>query len=478
MDAYRPEDIAACVGGELLNGSQGPVTGVSIDSRRTQPGDLFVAITTQTNDGHQYLPAAFACGAKAALVSRRQAQIHLRDWDIFTLIAVDDPVAALQCWAQAHRRRFSVPVIAITGSNGKTTTKEFVAAALSHLGPILRTEGTLNNHLGVPVTLLGLTAEHRAAVVEMGMNHAGEIRVLGQMAEPTMGIIMNTGQAHLEFFPSLDALVNAKWELAATMVGERLLVLNCDDAGLRARGAHYDGPIRWFGLETSCEWHPTEIEQSGDGRWRFRVRDAVVDLQVPGRHMVGNALAALAAADALRVPLAEAARRISATSSSERRMRSLWLGGILVLDDAYNANPSSMEAALHTLMTLQPEDGGRRIAVLGGMRELGGMSVALHRHVGRIAAQLVVVAVGELAADIAAGARDVEGATVIEFETHEEASAWLAEHLRPGDVVLVKGSRSERMERVIDALRERLEQPAAGQGRPENEGERARVEMA
>mgnify|MGYP000157573520 CR=1 FL=1 len=226
MKAIHPEEIARIVGGELHGGSQGPITGVSIDSRTTERGDLFVAITTQVNDGHRFVPAAFANGARAAFVSRTKAREHLRDWDIFTLIVVDDPVRALQTWASEHRRRFAIPVIAVTGSNGKTTAKEFIAAALASLGPVLKTEGNLNNHLGVPMTLLRLTDTHRAAVVEMGMNHSGEIRLLGQIAEPTLGVITNAGQAHLEFFPTLDALVDAKWELAETIGGNGTMVLN------------------------------------------------------------------------------------------------------------------------------------------------------------------------------------------------------------------------------------------------------------
>jgi len=464
VDAYEPEEIAALTGGEVLNGSSGPVTGVAIDSRHTGKGDLFVAVTTQTNDGHRFVPAAFAKGARAALVSRKQAAEHLRDWDIFTLIAVDDPVQALQAWSRAHRRKFAIPVVAVTGSNGKTTTKEFAAEALASLGPILRTQGTLNNHLGVPLTLLEIDKTHRAAVVELGMNHAGEIRMLGRLAEADIGVITNAGQAHLEFFPSLDALIDAKWELAETLLGRRLLVLNHDDDGLLVRGKRYAGPVRWFGVESECEWRPSEMEQGPEGCWRFRVRDVEVNLKIPGRHMMHNALAALATADALDVPLAVAVEGISHTEPQERRMRSLWLNDVLVLDDAYNANPSSMRAALHTLMALRPRQDGRRVAVLGGMRELGERSAELHREVGRFASTLgaFVLTVGDLGASIADGAQEAGSQDVFQTRTHDEASAWLAENLRTGDVVLVKGSRSERMELVIEALQRQLCEAVSG----------------
>jgi len=456
--AYEPQDIARIVSGEVRNGSSGPVTGVCIDSRRAAKGDLFVAVTTQTNDGHRYVPAAFANGARAAFVSRKQAEAHLRDWDIFTVITVDDPVAALQRWAQAYRRRFSIPVVAVTGSNGKTTTKDFIAAALGNLGPVLKTEGTLNNHLGVPLTLLDITEEHRAAVVELGMNHAGEIRMLGQITEAQMGVITNAGQAHLEFFPSLDALIDAKWELADTLVDGKTLVLNRDDSGLLVRGQRYGHAVRWFGVESECEWHPVETRQGADGCWRFRVRGVRVNLRIPGRHMIDNALAALAVADALGVPLALAAEGIGTTEPAERRMRSLWLNGILMLDDTYNANPSSMRAALTTLMALAPGGDGRRIAVLGGMHELGKQSEELHREVGAFAAAqgVFVLTVGERGRAIAEEARLVDSSSVVQMSAHEEASAWLRENLREGDVVLVKGSRGERMERVIEALTARL----------------------
>lgn len=458
VNTYEPHEIARIVGGELRNGSSGAVTGVSIDSRRTNKGDLFVAVTTQTNDGHRYVPAAFASGAKAAFVSREQAEAHLRDWDIFTLIAVDDPVAALQRWSQAHRRAFAIPVVAVTGSNGKTTTKDLIAAALGSLGPVLKTEGTLNNHLGVPLTLLGITGEHRAAVVELGMNHAGEIRLLGRLTEAQIGVITNAGQAHLEFFPSLDALIDVKWELAETLIGERLLILNRDDPGLLVRGETYESPVSWFGMESECEWRPMEAEQADDGCWSFSVRGVRVELRIPGRHMISNALAALAVANALGVPLDTAADGIGQTEPTERRMRSFWLHDILILDDTYNANPSSMRAALTTLTALAPRGNGRRIAVLGGMHELGKQSAVLHRQVGAFAAAhgAFVLAVGKAGASVAEGARLVDSSSVLHMGTCEEASKWLAEQVKAGDVVLVKGSRAERMEHVIDALQAHL----------------------
>ncbi len=423
MDAYSPEQIAEITGGTVLNGSQGPVTGVSIDSRRVNKGDLFVAVTTQTNDGHRFVGDAFAKGARAALVDRRKVEAHLREWDIYTLIAVDDPVAALQKLARAHRRKFAIPVVAVTGSNGKTTTKEFIASALAGLGPVLRTEGTLNNHLGVPLTLLEITQEHRAGVVEMGMNHAGEIHLLGTIAEATVGVITNTGQAHLESFPSFDALVDAKWELVGTLTGDRMLVLNRDDVGLVARARRWDGTIRWFGIESDCAFKASALQQGQDGCWSF-----------------------------------EAAVGISRTEPADRRMRSLWIRGVLVLDDAYNANPTSVRAALQTLMTLEPGKSGRRIAVLGGMRELGEQSLALHREVGSYVAGLGVnlLTVGELGNIIAQGARSAGASETPGFETQEACAEWLRNNLREGDVVLVKGSRSEHMELVIDHLQKAL----------------------
>ncbi len=459
MHPYEPQEIANATGGTVVNGSAGPVTGVAIDSRKVSAGDLFVAITTQTNDGHRFVADAFASGAKAALVNRKQATAHLRDWDIFTLIVVDDSVQALQTWAREHRRRFNIPVVAVTGSNGKTTTKDLTAAALCGLGPVLRTQGTLNNHLGVPLTLLEMDETHRAAVIEMGMNHPGEIRLLGRIAEPTLGIITNTGQAHLEFFNSMDELIDAKWELTETMRPPALMVLNRDDAGLLDRGARYGGPVRWFAVDTECEWRPEAAEQTGDGCWWFSTHGTEVTLRIPGRHMVNNALAALATAEHLGVPVATAAADIGHTEAADRRMRSICIGGVLILDDAYNANPSSMNAALDTLASLPPEHDGRRFAVLGGMWELGDAAAELHREVGRHAARggvVAVVVVGEVAAPVAEGARECGAETVRDFETHEEAAEWLAGELGPGDTMLVKGSRGEHMERVIDILRERL----------------------
>jgi UDP-N-acetylmuramoyl-tripeptide--D-alanyl-D-alanine ligase len=452
--SYQPTEIARIVGGDLHGGSQGVVTGVSIDSRTTVAGDLFVAISTPDNDGHRFVPMAFAKGAKVALVSLAQARSHLRDWDLFTLIAVEDPVEALQAWSLHHRRRFDIPVIAITGSNGKTTTKEFAAAALSSLGSVLLTEGNLNNHLGVPITLLRMSAEHRVAVIELGMNHAGEINLLGTLSEPDVGVITNTGQAHLEFFPSVESLVDAKWELAQTVRGDRLMVLNRDDAGLSDRGDSYDGPIRWYGVENDCEWHPVESTQDADGCWSFTIHGTRVQLRVPGHHMIGNALAALAVADAFGVPLDKAAAAIGKTESEARRMRSLKVGDVLVLDDAYNANPNSMDAAIKTLCSLD----GRHIAILGGMHELGDRSVELHRELGRnaAAAGVIAVTVGSYGQHIAEGAREVDSSLVVEVASHEEATEWVLSNVAPGDALLIKGSRGEHMEIVVEALHEHL----------------------
>ena len=459
MQAYEPREIADIVGGKVLNGAQGPIGGVQIDSRNVGPDDLFVAISTQTNDGHRYVPQAFAQGAVAALVSWKKAHEHLRDWDVFTLIAVDDTVESLQAWARAHRRRFDIPVIGLTGSNGKTTTKDLTANALSVLGPVLSTQGTLNNHLGVPLTLLEIDESHRAAVIEMGMNHPGEIHVLGEIAEPTAGVITNVGQAHLEFFNSMTQLVDAKWELVPTIRDGGFLVLNRDDEKLWNRRDRYDGPIHWCGVDSECEWKPSRTEQRPDGCWSFWLGDLKVELRIPGRHMIDNALFALATAQALGIPAEQAAARIIETPAAERRMGSFWANGVLVLDDAYNANPSSMRAALNTLMSLDPAESGKRVAVLGGMRELGDQGVRLHREIGRYAAErgLTVVAVGDLATDIAEGAREIDGVTVIHAPSHEDAVGWLSENVRTGDVVLAKGSRSEHIELVIEALRKNLE---------------------
>ena len=463
MQAYHPEEIARLTGGRVLNGAQEPATGVKIDSRNVTNGDLFVAISTLTNDGHKFVPDAFVKGAKAALVDWKKAKEHLREWDIYTLIAVDDTVKALQNWANAHRRQFDIPVVAVTGSNGKTTTKDLTAAAVSSLGSVLATQGTLNNHLGVPLTLLEMNDKHSAAIIEMGMNHPGEIRLLGRIAEPTAGVITNTGQAHLEFFNSMDELIDAKWELVETIRDDGFLVLNRDDSGLCSRAEGYNrGVIHWFGSDAECEWHPSGTEKLSDGCWRFTLGETAVELQIPGRHMIHNGLAAIAAACALGVPLETAAQGISRTEAAERRMRSFWLHDVLILDDAYNANPSSMRAGLQTLKELPPGDGGKRYAVLGGMGELGDKSAELHAEVGRFAVEcgVNVVAVGELAGAIADGAEEQQSVEVIRAATHDDASGWLKEHLSGGDVVLVKGSRSQKMEQVIDALRNHLNDEA------------------
>jgi UDP-N-acetylmuramoyl-tripeptide--D-alanyl-D-alanine ligase len=453
LKPYHPNDIADMVGGQLLGGAQQPVTGASIDSRTVEQGDLFVAIETESADGHRFVPQAFTKGARAAIITRKQAHIHFRDWDVYSLIVVDDTVRALQDWAAAHRKSVTAPVCAITGSNGKTTTKEFTASAMSPVGSILKTEGTLNNHLGVPMSILKIEESHRAAVIEIGMNHAGEIAELGRIAEPTLGVITNTGAAHLEFFDSMDALIDAKWELAEALSGERAMVLNGDDAGLVSRARRHDGPIRWFGLDGTGDWYASDLESHADGCWSFVVGGTRVRLGVPGKHMIGNALAAMCAADYLGVPPAESGPLVAGTQSAGRRMGVRMIDGVRVLDDAYNANPASTRAALEALASLD----GRHVAVLGGMYELGDDAARLHLEVGRVAGELGVtlVAIGPLASYIAEGARE-SGGDVVEAASHDEANAWLTENIRTGDTVLVKGSRGERMELVVEALMERL----------------------
>lgn len=416
-------------------------TSVSTDTRTLEPGALFVALVNNANDGHKFAAQAADKGAAGLVVAQ--------DIDApppVCVLRVPDTGTAYGQIARLWRDKFSVPVVGVTGSVGKTTVKEMLAAALAPLGPVLKTAASQNNETGVPKTLLLLNKTHRAAVAEMGMRGSGQIAYLCGIARPTVGVITTIGENHLELLGTQDAIADAKGELLERLAPDGLAVLNRDDPYYeRLRGKTQARTVT-YGLHAEADYRAEDVLQVGDG-WRFMVRGVGVTVQSASRHDIGNSLAALAVAHELGVPLAHAAQGLQTYAAPPMRMeiaRTAWGG--LVLNDAYNAAPAGMRSALHTLAQMPP---GRKWAFLGDMKELGALGPDAHKELGGIIDSLgglhALYTVGDLAAL-------VPGAAGRFADSRAAAEAVAGMAFAPGDMVLVKGSRAMAMELVAQAL--------------------------
>jgi UDP-N-acetylmuramoyl-tripeptide--D-alanyl-D-alanine ligase len=428
---------------------------VSIDSRTIAPGELFFAIKGPRFDGHDFLADVAARGAAAAVV-HREAPAPAG----FPRLRVADTTAALAALGAHRRQQAAIPVVAVTGSAGKTTTKEMTAALLARQGPVLKTEGNLNNQYGLPLTLLRLQPEHRHAVLELGMSAAGELRALSSLARPDVAIITMVAPVHLEFFPSVDAIADAKGEILEGLGPGGLAVLNGDDARVRRVGEAFrarGGTVAWFGKDrayaASAEnWRGTVHGMRFD--MRLGGRTVEVALPLPGPHYMSNFLAAATAAHHLGLSPEEIAAAATDLKPASHRGQVLRLNqNVTVLDDCYNSNPAAVEAAV-TALDMSAK--GRRLAVLGDMLELGPTGPELHRETGRkVAGKLdAVIAVGALGRNFLDGAREagLPDAVLTAFPDAAAAAAGVPGLIRPGDAVLVKGSRGARLEQVVDAL--------------------------
>lgn len=445
-------EIAAMTGGKLLNGAaERRVHRVGTDSRTTKPGDLFVALRGEKFDGHTFLPTVAKMGAIAAIVARKAPRPVAEG---LALIEVEDTQAALQRLAHAYRKMMNAKIIGITGSSGKTSTKEFIASVLAKLAPTRKTEGNLNNHLGVPLTLLSLEPTDAWAVVEMGMNHPGEIGALCEIALPDHGVISSIGWAHIEFFPDQEGIFHEKASLVRSLRGG-WAILNGDDSRLRSLAGTLAAETIYSGTA------PDNFVQLKDPRWigdrmffsaRVGSEAEPMELPVPGLHMVQNAGLAIALGLKAGLPLTRIREGLAAAQLPKSRVALRRLSRGWLLDDAYNANPDSMAAAFATLALL--DAGPRRFALLGAMGELGAWSERLHRWTGERAAEAGIThlfAVGEAARPMveAAAARNVDARWFASKGELVDAFRALATGT---DAVLVKGSRSEAMEEVTAAL--------------------------
>ena len=423
-----------------------------IDSRQAGRGDLFVALPGRRRDGHEFVPDAVARGARGVLV--RQASEALPAG--VAVFVVPDALAALQRLASGRRDRRRAKVIGVTGSLGKTTTKELTAAVLATRYPVLRNEANYNNEIGLPLTLLGLTHRHRRAVLEMAMRASGEIRALCEIARPEVGVVTNVGPSHLEQLGSLEAIAAAKAELLESLPPHGFALLNADDPLVLAMADRTRARPLSYGTSADADVRATEIAGRGlEGvafRLHWRGGSAMVKTSLPGRHTVSNALAAAAVALADGMSLAEVAAALEGARVPLRIRVHRGRGGCTILDDTYNASPASMAAALELLAGIP----GRRVAVLGDMKELGGAEREGHLAVGRRAAETVDVvhAVGELGGIIAEAAREAGHRATYHWPTKEAAGEALASALRPDDVVLLKASRAMALETLLDVLKE------------------------
>jgi len=439
---------------------------VCIDSRKATAGSLFVAFAGERVDGHAYVGDAFAGGAVAALVQRPvrvdgAGYLSATGSEGATLalpvvIEVEDTLAALQAIAQTHRRQFAgVRVVGVTGSVGKTTTKEAVAAVLAAAAPTLKSEGNLNNEIGLPMTLTRLTAEHRYVTLEMGMYALGEIARLCEIAAPDLGVVTNVESVHLERLGSIERIAQAKSELVRALPADGLAVLNGDDPRVRAMAASAPCASVTYGLGADNDYVVRDMTSLGLEGTRFTLvgpdGDIAVRSRALGRHQVTNALAAAAVGRAEGIGWATIAEALNGMSPGLRLVPLRGAGGIQILDDSYNASPSAMLGALEVLAEVE----GRRVAVLGDMLELGEAETEGHRQVGRAVASTadLLVTVGQRARLIAEEARRLGLSQIWHVDSNAEAIAWLQRELMAGDVVLIKGSRGMEMEEIVRALR-------------------------
>jgi len=439
------EEIARMTGAAAPYGKNLPmwVEGYSIDSRTIRTGEVFFAVRG-TRDGHEFVDAALAAGAAGAVVAR--GLVRQRD----RLLFAPDPQTALQQLARQAREKWGGRVVAVTGSNGKTTTKEIVAALLGTRYRVAKSEGNLNNDLGLPLSLLRLDDAAEVGVLEMGMNHAGEIRTLAAISQPDVGVVTNVSAAHLAFFNSVDEIALAKRELIESLRPGGVAVLNADDERARGFAAVHPGRVVTYGVENEAEVRAVEVESLGPAGTSFHVAGVTGDFRTPlvGRHNLYNTLAGLAAAVAVGIEAESLQEAVAALQPGRMRGEMLEVGGARIINDCYNSNPRAAETMLETLAALP---GRRRIAVLGEMLELGTGTEELHRQVGRKSA--------ELALDLLVGVRGaarfmVEAAApgAVFFEDPEKAGDYLRGVVQAEDVVLFKGSRGVRLEKALERL--------------------------
>ena len=458
--SVRFEDLPGLIPCRLeppgLSGQLGPS---AIDTRKLNPGELFWALKGQTADGHDYIEDAFRKGAQAVVVEEDWFQSRKDSLSSGAFVVVKDTLSALQNLAKAHRERFRIPVIALTGSNGKTATKEYLAAALGLQYNILKSPGNFNNFIGVPLTLLQFTEETDMVVVEMGTSQPGDIHLLCEIAKPDHGLLINVAPAHLEGFGDLDGVAAEKGKLLTSLPPTGAAFVNCDDP--RVRRMKSTAGIRvCFGFNAElaeadcCRMVCAEnLGLTAQGRGCFQLRNVTFNLNWYGRHQVQNALAAVAVADHFGIPLNEMADLFASMPPIKGRLNLLEIGGVKLIDDTYNANPASTAAALSFLKSLPVP--GKRYAVLGDHLELGKDSQNQHRRIGKLIGETDLTGVFLIGPEMRHAREEIPERVCFYLADPVNLQPVLAEIIRvvqPGDALLVKGSRGMRLERIVEGL--------------------------
>lgn len=454
--------LTATGGGFLYGGSAQSFQGIGIDSRSIDPGSLFVAIRGENHDAHRFISQVVAKGVKGLVIQDPSDQpMDHAQWKArgVACVTVADTTRALGQLAAFARQQMDIPVVAITGSNGKTSTRELTAAVMATQYSTLATEGNLNNEIGLPLTLFKLDRTHQAAVLELGINHFGEMGRLGAICKPTIGMITNVGPAHLEFLDNLEGVAKAKGELLAHIDPKGYAVLNKDDDHVSALASRTDCQVVFFGTSSQADVRADAMVETVDGiAFDLVLPDArvPVKLQIPGRFMVMNALAAAAVGHLSGVDAQQIKQGLESFKSVRGRLHVVETTvGVKIIDDTYNANPASMAAAIQALSAIRKSD--RCFMVFGDMLELGGQAEQMHRQVGAAAAKVGAVklyAYGDRAQALLLGA-GAGGMTKNQLMggSKEEIAADLIPQLRPNDWILVKGSRGMAMETVVEAIR-------------------------
>jgi UDP-N-acetylmuramoyl-tripeptide--D-alanyl-D-alanine ligase len=426
--------------------------GYSIDSRTVRPGELFFAVKGERFDGHDFVEQALESGAVGAVVRKDQ----LARYPVKTrLLAVDETLMALQTLATAVRRLWGKPLIGITGSTGKTTTKEAIAHVLACRFRVLKSEGNFNNHFGLPLMLLKLETEHDVAVIEMGMSHAGEIAALAKIAQPEFGVVTNVAPVHLEFFDSVAGIARAKYELVESLPSSGTAVLNADDEYVSQFGRDFRGKVVMYGLKATADVRAENIQTRGAEGSAFEVAAGScrepATLPLVGTHNIYNALAAVAVGLERGLSPSEAVGALASLAPADKRGQVVKLGNITIINDCYNSNPTALNAMVDALMAMPAT---RRIVVAGEMLELGEAAEQLHRQSGEhIARQNIDVLLGVRGyAQAMVNAAQIAGARAEFVATPEQAGEWLAREMRDGDTVLLKASRGVKLEKALETL--------------------------
>jgi len=448
MAEFTAREVCLATNGSISGSADGgKFTGICTDTRTVKAGDLFIPLVGEKFDGHDFINQAIENGAMGIISSRPDVIVPAN----IMVVVVADTLVALQDLARFHRQRFSIPIVAITGSNGKTTTKDMTSTVLASRLNVLKTEANYNNEIGLSLTLLQLTAQHEVAVVEMGMRGKGQIRQLANIALPTVAVITNVGETHIELLGSIEEIAAAKAELLQFIPKNGLIILNADDDYVREMTTQVHSRLILFGLMQG-DLRADHIEMRPDGI-HFKCHSVqgsfFTEIPAAGKHNVYNALAAIAVGLEVGLNFAEISSGLRNFNASPMRLHIEEMGDYIVINDAYNASPSSMSAAIDTLVEVAKN---RKVAVLGDMLELGHIKVEAHRQIGEKLAKShidIVVTVGELARHIAEAAREHGMTRVIACNSHDEASETLKKIIQPGDTILIKGSRGMKMENMV-----------------------------